>query len=135
MSRSDFFMLLFSEELRIISLEEAFPFGAPAFVPEEPLMVGRLLFIISPSLLLMFFALSDIMRMRPSLVPPNGVERPKALNQLMVSFLFELGKRIFSSSSKASRFFFRVPMLHILFCRPPWRYFFALCYFGGFSFT
>lgn len=37
---------------------------------------------------LLFSSESRILRMRPNLVPPNGVERPKALNQFTVSLLF-----------------------------------------------
>ena len=35
-----------------------------------------------------FSSAIDILRIKPNLVPPNGVERPKALNHASVSFLF-----------------------------------------------
>ena len=51
-----------------------------------------LLFCVSPNAArLLFSPESRILRMRPNLVPPNGVERPKALNQFTVSFLFFQG--------------------------------------------
>ena len=37
---------------------------------------------------LTFSSVIDILRIKPNLVPPNGVECPKALNHASVSFLF-----------------------------------------------
>ena len=75
-----------------------------------------LLFCVSPNAArLLFSPESRILRMRPNLVPPNGVERPKALNQFTVSFLFFPRYNMSFSDNSLSKLCVRVPTLRTLF--------------------